>query len=365
MDAYHLMALSQVPGIGPVAGRTLIRYCGTAEAVFKEKKRALFKIPGIGKTVLDSLNHKTNQAKLEQEARFIEDQSISVIPFNSPSYPSRLKQMANSPLILFVKGHADLNHPRITAIVGTRKNTAYGAKITQDLVAGLGPYSSYTLSGLALGIDAFAHRSSIENNIPTIAVVAHGLDMIYPAKHASLADEIVAQGGAIISECFSGTELHPDMFPRRNRIVAGLCDALVVAESMIKGGSMITASIAHSYNRDVFAVPGRKTDKMSEGCNFLIKSLKAAMCESAEDLANGMNWETHNSGNKKQLLLFEKLTPSEQLVAEKLQIKQPMHIDLLLEETKMPLSKLTITLLEMEIKTIIKSMPGNTYALNN
>ena len=363
LETHHLMALSQVPGLGPVAGRTLIRYCGTAEAVFKEKKRALIKIPGIGKTVVDSLYQKECREKIEKEARFVEDQNIAVIPFNNPAYPGRLKQIMNSPLLLFVKGNANLNHPRITAIVGTRKNTAHGSKITAEIVGGLGAYNSITLSGLALGIDACAHRSSVENNIPTIGVVAHGLDMIYPAKHAALAEEMVANGGAIISECFSGTELHPDMFPRRNRIVAGLCDALIVAESMIKGGSMITASIAHSYNRDIFAVPGRKSDRMSEGCNYLIKSLKAAMCESAEDLAHGMNWETPGSINRKQLLLFEKLNEAEQLVVEKLQTRQPIHIDQLLEETNLPLSKLTITLLELEMKSIISSQPGKTYSL--
>ncbi len=364
LETHHLMALSQVPGLGPVAGRTLIRYCGTAEAVFKEKKRALIKIPGIGKTVIDSLYQKGSRKKIENEARFVEDQKIAVIPFNSHDYPTRLKQIMNSPLLLFVKGQTNLNHPRITAIVGTRKNTIHGSKITAEIVSGLGIYNSITLSGLALGIDACAHRSSIENKIPTVAVVAHGLDMIYPAKHAALAEEMVANGGAIISECFSGTELHPDMFPRRNRIVAGLCDALIVAESMVKGGSMITASIAHSYNRDVFAVPGRKSDKMSEGCNYLIKSLRAAMCESAEDLANGMNWETPGTPKHKQMVLFENLNETEQIIIEKLQAEQPVHIDTLLTKTNLPLSKLTVALLELEMKGIINNMPGKTYALN-
>lgn len=365
MELLYLLSLSQVQGIGPVSGKTMISFCGSAEAVFREKKRVLEKIPGIGKSGAAAIKAAHDHSRAEQEMAFMDKNGICAIGYNDPGYPIRLKQVLDSPLLLFVKGNTDLNHHRITGIVGTRKNTQDGSHITREIVKGLKPYDCHIISGLAHGIDTVAHKACLENDIPTLGVLAHGLDMIYPLRNQQVAEKMLEAGGAIISEFFSGTELHPDLFPRRNRIVAGMCDALVVVESMIKGGSMITAQIAHSYDRDVFAVPGRPGDTMSEGCNYLIKSLKAAMCEDAGDIARGMNWNTPDGNQPKkqyQYEMFLNLTPEERLITEQLSGKE-LHIDELMLSTGLPAGRLTLLLLELEMKGLIRAMPGKLFKM--
>ncbi|MBL7812807.1 MAG: DNA-protecting protein DprA [Bacteroidetes bacterium] len=362
-ETYHHMALSLVPKIGPVLGKTLISYCGGAEAVFKEKKNNLLKIPGMGDLMTRELRSFTSFSAVDDELKFAEKYKIRILPYTHSAYPSRLKQALDSPLVLFVKGDADLNHHRMTGIVGTRRNTDLGTDSTRNLVNGLKPYDSYIVSGLAYGIDICAHKTAIACDLPTIGVVAHGLDLIYPAKHRSIAEEMLEKGGAIVSEFFSGTPLHPDLFPRRNRIVAGMCDALIVIESMKKGGSMITADIAFSYNRDVFAVPGRPGDIMSEGCNLLIKSLKAGMAESAIDVARGMNWPDPGKKSRQQASqaqLFSHFSSDEMSVIHHLQDKI-LHIDTIAEVCKIPVHRLAHILLELEMKDAIESRPGMMY----
>lgn len=364
MELLYLLSLSQIPGIGPVTGKSLISYCGSAEAVFKEKRRFLEKIPGISSSGATAITTSNTMHDAEQEIKFAASNGIQILEYTHPSYPVRLKQVLDSPLFLFVKGSADLNHERFTGIVGTRKNTHEGSMITRKIVDGLKPYQTYTISGLAYGIDAAAHKASVEADISSIGVVAHGLDIIYPQRNQALAERMIEGGGAIISEFFSGTRLHPDLFPRRNRIVAGMSDALLVVESMIRGGSMITAQIAHSYDRDVFAVPGRPGDPMSEGCNYLIKNLKAALCEDASDIANGMNWEMPGTGPKKkvQYELFLNLTPEERLITDQL-TRRELHVDELLLATGLPAGRLTLLLLELEMKGLIVSQPGKIYKM--
>lgn len=361
MELFYLLSLSQIPGIGPISGKTLISHCGSAEAVFKEKKRVLEKIPGIGSMGAAAIRQEQGVFTAEKELAFIEKEGVRVLPYTSPEYPIRLKQILDSPLLLFLKGNTELNTTRTCGIVGTRKNTPEGAQTARNIVSGLKQHACHIISGLAFGIDIVAHKTAVDEQIPTVAVVAHGLDMIYPLRHKSVADKMLASGGAIVSELFSGTALHPNLFPRRNRIIAGMSDAVVVIESMIRGGSMITAQIAHSYDRDVFAVPGKPGDKMSEGCNYLIKNLKAGLCENANDVARGMNWDIGcvKNTNVQTSMLFD-LSPEEKLVMDCLKGKS-RHFDELLLSTGLPMSRLTLMLLEMEIRQIVGSLPGKMY----
>jgi DNA processing protein len=352
-----------VPRVGPVLGKILIGYCGSAEAVFSEKKAVLNKIPGVGKIAADAVYRFKDFEIVNRELEFMEANQVRGIHYFSDEFPMRLKQELDSPLVLFVRGETNLNHTRIVGIVGTRSATAAGLEATRNLVEELKAYKVHTISGLALGIDICAHKASVEHKIPTMAVVAHGLDLLYPSRHVGHAQSIIESGGAIISEHFSGTALNPDLFPRRNRIVAAMCDCLVVVESKIRGGSMITAEIASSYNRDVFAVPGRPCDSMSQGCNHLIKSLKAVLCENATDIAKSMNWELHNTkGSKKarQAELFAQLDETEHSLVNLLKDGQK-HYDELLINCNLPVHKLSYVLLELEMKGVLRSLPGNRY----
>lgn len=361
---YHL-ALSTVPGVGPIVGKTLISYCGSAEAAFTASKKIIAKIPGVGPVCANALNHFKDFHLAESELKFVIANNIRAIHYTSQQYPMRLKQIMDSPLVLFSKGEADLNHDKFIGIVGTRKNTHYGAEMTRRIVEGLKPYNVHIISGLAFGIDITAHKACLDLDIPTLGVVGHGLDILYPGQHKTYARKMVEQGGAIISEFFSGTALNKDLFPRRNRIVAGLCDALVVVESMAKGGSMITSDIAFSYNKDVFAVPGKATDPMSEGCNFLVKNLKAAICENALDIANGMNWSLPNEHSEKkpiQAQLFLELNEDEKRIVTFLENGEKTYDDILIS-TQIPVSKLSFLLLNLEMKNMLHAMPGKKYAI--
>lgn len=362
-ELFYQLALSLVPGVGPVVGKSLIAYCGSASAVFTESQSRLAKIPGAGPMVAGCIHRFTDFQVAEQEMEFAIRNEIRVLPYTSKDYPIRLKQVPDSPLILFVKGETNFNHDRMVGIVGTRKNTIHGAEITKKLVEGLAGYNAYTISGLAYGIDICAHKASLEYRVPTIAVLAHGLDLLYPGQHFRTAQQMIEQGGSLVSEFISGTPMNKDLFPRRNRIVAGMCDCVVVVESMGKGGSMITAEMASDYNRDVFAVPGRPTDIMSEGCNMLIKNLKAGLCETAIDIGNGMNWESNTSkAAEKQIRMFEELTEDEAMVVEVLHKQNGTYENLLLE-TGIPVNRLSVLLVEMEMKGIIRGLPGKQYAI--
>lgn len=363
-ELYYQIALSQVPGVGPVMSKHLIGYCGGAEAVFKEPKSTLARIPGVGELSAGSIYSYSQFDSIEKELDFIQTNNIRAIHYSSPDYPLRLKQELDSPIVLYVKGETDLNHSRMVAIIGTRKNTNLGAEITRKFVEEFAPYNVHIISGLAYGIDIAAHKASIEYNVPTIAVVAHGLDTLYPGQHRAHASKMIEAGGCIVSEHISGTALNPDLFPRRNRIVAALCDCVIVVESQKRGGSMITAEIASSYNRDVFAVPGSPIAPMSEGCNYLIKSLKAGLCESAQDVTNGMNWELSNSPIPKstQSELFNNFTDRERSIVEILQNGDKTYDELFIC-SQIPVNSLSFMLLDFEMRGIIRSMPGKRYSL--
>lgn len=362
------IGITLIPGVGSITAKNLIAYCGNAEAVFKAKKRTLEKIPGIGPLLMDMLSNSDIQVdalkRAEAEIAYCEKEKITPLFFTDEQFPFRLKQCEDGPVLLFYKGNVDLNVAKVISIVGTRSATNYGKNIAEKIIEGLSPFSPLIVSGLAYGIDIIAHRASLKNNLFTIAVLAHGLDLIYPGNHANTAKQMVKQGG-LLTEFISGTDMMPEYFPRRNRIIAGISDATIVIESKKTGGSLITADIANSYSRDVFAVPGRLGDPTSEGCNLLIKSNKAMLIQSAEDVIKALNWDTEIKKSKQtQTVLFKNLSGEEELIVNLLKTRKNMHIDDLSNETKLPMNKAASLLLNLEFSGVIKSLPGKMYELN-
>ena len=274
------IGVTLLPGVGSKTAKNLIAYCGSSEAVFSEKKSRLEKIPGIGSLLVETISNSDIQKdaleRAEKEILFIEKENIVPLFFTEDGFPKRLKECADSPVLLYTKGAMHLNAERIISIVGSRKSTAYGKKICEQVVDAFAPYNILILSGLAYGIDICAHRASLKNNLSTVGVLAHGLDNLYPAEHYNTSEKMLEKGG-LVSEFMSQTKMNPEYFPRRNRIVAGMADATVVIEATVKSGALITAEIANSYDRDVFAVPGRLDDASSDGCNLLIKANKAML----------------------------------------------------------------------------------------
>ena len=364
-EKLYQIALTMLPNIGSVLAKNLIAYCGSAEAVFKTSKLKLEKIPGIGGDRADGIETSDVLKDAEKELKFVEYYKINTLFFTDKDYPQRLKNCNDSPVLLYYKGNADLNAEKIVAIVGTRKATVYGKEMAKKLVAELSAQNVLIVSGLAYGIDIASHNAALENNLKTVGVLGHGLNTIYPSQHKSVAKKMVEQGG-LLTEYTSSNEMHPSNFPNRNRIVAGISDAIVVVESGIKGGAVLTANIANSYNKDVFAMPGKAIDKLSAGCNFLIKTFKAKMLEGAEDLLVEMNWklEVKDAKSKKQQRqLALNLSENEQIIYNLLNEKSELAIDEIVSETGMNNSILAGTLLEMEMSNILISLPGKRYKL--
>lgn len=356
-----ILALSFTPGIGPVLGKTLLQAMGSAKAVFESSDHEILKIDGIGTTHLHHIRNSIPIEKVSYEISFCTKKNIAILPFFHEKYPLRLKQLADSPLFLFTTGNANLNPPKTLGIVGTRKPTKIGQQITQQIVKDLVGMNVQIISGLAYGIDGIAHQACVELGIPTIGVLAHGLDTIYPKSHTTLARKMAGGNGAVISEMPSGTDLHPDLFPRRNRIVAGMCDALLVVESALTGGSMATAQIAHSYDREVLVIPGNPNDPMSKGCNAMIKRNVAHLIEDATDIVHIMKWNSNNqSALIQQLDIFPSLNNDEKNVMLALTEKK-LHIDELLNLANLPLHRLTLSILELELKGLIQVLPGKFY----
>jgi DNA processing protein len=362
-DLMYLVALTMVPKIGSVLAKNLLAYCGSANAVFSKKHDHLLKIPGIGPKIAAQIIGFKNFQQAEKEVKFMEQYKIKPIFFLDKDYPQRLKDIPDAPFLLYFKGNTDLNVQRMIAIVGTRKATDYGRATTDRLTEELKSYNATIVSGLAYGIDYTAHRSSLKYGMPTIGVMATGLDTIYPAAHRNLVTSMLEQGGGIISEYPSGGLPDKDRFPERNRIVAGMTDAIIVVESPKKGGSLITAEIANSYNREVFAVPGRAGDEQSMGCNHYIKINKACLAEQASDIAYIMGWDTEQKPAKSRQMPLD-LTETEKNIYELLKEKDKANIDNLSFTLGYSSSELSIILLDMEFKGLIQSLPGKVYRLN-
>jgi DNA processing protein len=365
MSQLHQIALTFLKTIGPASARSLLSYFGDAEAVFKAPAGKILKVPGIGEKRVSTLNFDEALQKAEDELKFIAKHAIDVIFFTDARYPKRLKNCVDAPVLLYSKGNADLNNKRVVSIVGTRNATEYGKDLCRQLIEDLKQYDVLVLSGLALGIDVAAHKECLKHNIPTIGVVGHGLDRLYPAANRATAEKM-QQNGGLLSEYPSGTIPDRENFPQRNRIVAGMADATVVIEAGIKGGALITAEIANSYNRDVFAFPGRVEDVYSEGCNFLIRHNKAALLTCAADLAYSMGWErSEESKPVEQFMLPFDLSADEQIIFNVIQQhKTPVAIDDLSLKINMPMSQIAMGLLNMEMQGYIRSLPGKTYKVS-
>lgn len=360
-ELLYQLALTLIPGIGDINGKRLLAYCGSAEAVFKAKQNELLKIPGIGAVIMKNILHHQSFGKAEEEILFLEKNNIQPIFYTYQNYPERLKNCEDGPMMLYYKGNADLNGKRFVAIVGTRKITNYGRAKCEEIISGLSPYKPLVLSGLAYGVDSCAHKCALDNGLQTIGVLAHGIDTLYPSQNRKLAENMQTQGG-ILTEFISGTKPEREYFPRRNRIVAGMSDAVLVIESDKNGGAMITAEIAASYNRDVFALPGRAGDDLSRGCNFLIKTNRAALIELADDIAFQLGWENTIKNEKKQPELFVHLSKEETEILELIKNAEAIEIDELAIKSHMATSKIAANLLNLEFQGIVRRLPGNKYS---
>ena len=357
------IALTLIPGIGDINGKKLITHCGGVEAVFKEKKHVLMKISGIGETVANAIHNHDVFDKAEKEMEFIEKYNIKPLFYPDKAYPSRLKNCIDSPLLMYYMGNTDLNNTKVISIVGTRKATEYGKDITKQIVNDLASQNVLIVSGLAYGIDTCSHKAAVDINLPTVGILAHGLDRLYPALNKPLAEKMLKNGG-LLTEFRSQTIPDRENFPKRNRIIAGMADAIIVVEASRKGGALITAEIANSYNRDVFAVPGRLNDSFSEGCNHLIKVNKAVLIESAEDIIYILGWEKTGIENKNiQQKLFIEFTPDEKIIYDLIFEKKSMVIDQIIGESQLSASKTAAALLNLEFEGILKSLPGKIYVL--
>ncbi|MEP7164602.1 MAG: DNA-processing protein DprA [Ferruginibacter sp.] len=362
-DLLYQVALTRVPNIGDVHAKALVSIYENAAAVFKAPRKQLEHIEGIGTVRAASIKHFTDFKTCEEEITFIEKYKISPVFITDKNYPQRLLNCYDSPALLYYRGAANLNASRIVSIVGTRNNSDYGKQVCEKIMEGLSGQNILIISGLAFGIDTIAHKAALKNNMQTVAVLAHGLDMIYPPQNKSLAKQMTAQGG-LLTDFKSNTSPDKQNFPKRNRIVAGICDALVVIESAKKGGSLITAEIANSYNKDVFAIPGRTNDNKSEGCNYLIKNNKALLITGAGDLLDIMNWnEKEKPVSKKQRELFIELTPQEKIITGILQEKETVAIDELYLKSGLSSSAAAQALLILEMQGVVASLPGKVYKL--
>lgn len=362
-DLKYKIGITLIPGVGNVIAKNLIAYCGSAEAVFKEKKNTLLKIPEVGEIVSESITTQNVLERAEQEIEFIEKNNITPLFFLDKKYPLRLKQCADGPIMIYYKGNADLNAQRIVAVVGTRNATTYGKKLTEELINDLQATSALIISGLAYGIDVCSHKAAVDAGLPTIGVVAHGLDKIYPAEHTNLAYRMMENGG-IITEFLSGSAPDRENFPKRNRIIAGMADAVVVVESKISGGAMITADIAFSYSREVMAFPGRIEDICSQGCNKLIQQNKAYLIRNASDLTTYLGWKDEPKKAQAQRELLLDLSPEQESIVTTIRNNAgPMYIDDIAIMSKLSPGLLSSHLLTLEFSGVLKSLPGKMYTV--
>ncbi|HMN04720.1 MAG TPA: DNA-processing protein DprA [Flavobacteriales bacterium] len=362
----HRIALSMLKGIGPVNARNLVAYCGGVDAIFTDRalRRTLDKVPGIGPVLKASIMGKTVLKEAEKELLYVRKHKVRLLFYLDADYPVRLRHCPDAPVLLHVRGNADLDPARSVSIVGTRTPSEQGKRLCEELVEGLAESGTTIVSGLAYGIDIVAHRAALRNGLPTIGCVAHGLDRLYPAEHAATAKEM-QEHGALVTELPSGSAFAPGNFPARNRVIAGLSDCTIVVESGPKGGSLITADIANSYDREVMAFPGRPTDPRSIGCNRLIQRNQAHLVTGPQDVLKLMEW--HAEARKKQVVqpsLFTDLMPEEQTLVDLIREQGKIDIDTLCFRSKMPQHKAAGLLLNLEFNGVVRSLPGKVYALN-
>lgn len=366
-SAYKI-AIKLLNGIGDINAKRLVAYCGGLEGVFKEKKQSLEKIPGISYALANSIFEQLKSKKLwdrvEAEIKFCESYSVRVLSFLDDEYPFRLKYCEDGPVTLFALGNISFNHQHVLSIVGTRNATFYGRNFCQQIISDFKENNINVLivSGLAFGIDISAHKAALDFGLPTIGVLAHGLDTIYPNPHKKYAQKMVQNGG-LVTDYLTNTFPDKGNFVKRNRIIAGLADATLVVESKKDGGAMITANLAFSYNRDVLALPGRNSDVYSEGPNYLIKSNKAALVENAEDICKIMGWAYKKTDKQTTLPLNVNLNEEEKQIINVLKEQGEATVDIIALSSKLPVSKVSVNLLNLEFNGIVKALPGKVYSL--
>jgi DNA processing protein len=363
-ERLSLHALHLVPGIGDRLFKQLISYCGSASQVFAKPKGKLMKIPGIGPVVANAIHQKNSFEQAEKEIQKAAKDQVQITFYLDATYPVRLKPIDDAPALLYIKGNVNLNVNKVVAIVGTRKATSYGKEFVEKISDELLPHKPLIVSGLAYGIDIHAHKHALKTGLNTVAVLGSGIDVIYPAAHKDTAKKMLS-GGGLISENPMGTKPDAHNFPARNRIIAGLCDALIVVEAAETGGALITAEIANAYNKDVFALPGNLGNEYSSGCNKLIKTNKASLISSVKDLEYIMNWsadDSHDTSTESSPIYVD-LSAEEQLIVEALNNK-PLAIDELTIKTSLSPSVLANHLLVLELKNILKVLPGKIFKLN-
>ena len=358
----YQLALSQIPNIGSILAKNLVGYCGGVEAVFAEKLSLLRKIPGIGEKTAKEVYYFKDFDALHQEIEFLKTNQIKSYFFTDKDYPFRLKQVYNAPVLLFHKEENELNERRMLAVIGTRKATQHGKDITHDIIEELKDYKPTIVSGLAYGIDSYAHKSAIELGLSTISVFGHGFDRIYPSQNTNLANKILESNGSWLTEFVTGTIPDRENFPKRNRIVAGMVDAVLVVESPESGGSIITANMAFENDREVMAIPGRPRDANSMGCHQLIKTNKAHLVDSGEAIAKLLNWDLEVKKTT-QIELPISLGPQEQSIFDALKMYGLLDMDRLSSRTRLSPSVLAYKLLEMEMNHLIRCLPGKQYEL--
>jgi DNA processing protein len=361
----YQVAINLLPGIGNMLARQLISYCGSADKVFLHSKKKLMQIPGIGNKIANSIqNHVTFQAAEEIISK-CNRQNIQILHFTDDDYPQRLQQLYDAPDILFYKGNAKLNHSKIISIVGTRRVTSYGRAVTERIIQDLRKHNVTIVSGLAYGVDHIAHQEALNVGLPTIGVIAGGMNNIYPALHINTVKKMYLQGGII-------TEHEPDIipeahfFPERNRIIAGLSDAVIVIEAAKKGGALITAEFANNYNSEVFAVPGQIGQNYSKGCNNLIKSYKANIFTAVEDLEYILNWEPAQQEESNNVLNSADLSIPEKKIINVLQKNiNGIIIDDLSWKSQIPINQIATHLLNLEFRGFVKALPGKKFRIKN
>ena len=359
-DLLYKIGITLIPNIGVVNGKQLISYCGGVEAVFKENARALEKIPNIGSVAIKSIINQKVLKRAEEEITFIENNDIQALFYTDKLFPKRLNNCHDSPIIIYYKGNCNLNKQRVVAVIGTRRATDYGKDICREIISHLQAYNVIIISGLAYGIDVLSHRTALDYGIPTVGVLGHGLDILYPSQHKRVAENMIANGG-LISEFISKTKPDRENFPKRNRIVAGMSDAIIVVESGRKGGAIITADIANSYNRDVFAVPGRVGDDYSIGCNYLIRTNRAALLENGSNLSYFMSWEKSDTKVNEQPKLFIDLSDDEQKIYNCILEVKEISIDNISITTNIKPSIVAATVIKLEFEGLIRAISGKLY----
>jgi len=360
-ELFHILALLKVEGVGDIVAKKLINHCGSAEEIFKAKGSHLKSIDGIGEVLIKNLKDQSVFVKAEQELKFIQKENITVLYYQNDNYPEKLKHCIDGPILLFASGNLNINNRKIISIVGTRQITSYGTEFCKKLVEELAIFNPIIVSGFAYGVDIVAHQAAMEHELQTIGVLAHGLNQIYPKPHKKYVVKM-EQNGGFLTEFWSNSNPDKENFVRRNRIVAGISEATIVIESAEKGGSLITATIANDYNRDVFAVPGRVSDKYSQGCNDLIKTQRANLLTSAADLVYCLNWELETKVTKPvQKQLFITLGSEEQKIYDYLQKNGKQLLDVIALDCDFPIFRISTLLLNMELKGVIRPLPGKMF----